>query len=159
MAREVTVGRDGLATGVSYVVTLRLSGGLGPLQSEAVTGVLTVTLAPEGEMTRIYARFASGATDLSTLIHDEKRLILETALAGELTTLSSAIRGAADKLRSDDETHVARYAEMAADIERAASFGLKFTARTPAYEIEPQAPVRKGRGNQAGQKHQSHKFF
>ena len=33
--------------------TLRMSGGLGPLQSEAVTGVLTVTLAPEGEMTRI----------------------------------------------------------------------------------------------------------
>ena len=33
--------------------TLRMSGGLGPLQSEAVTGVLTVTLKPEGEMTRI----------------------------------------------------------------------------------------------------------
>ena len=33
--------------------TLRLTGGLGPLQSEAVTGVLTMTLAPEGEMTRI----------------------------------------------------------------------------------------------------------
>ena len=33
--------------------TLRLTGGLGPLQSEAVTGVLTVTLAPEGEATRI----------------------------------------------------------------------------------------------------------
>ena len=41
---------------VIYVVpgsTLRLSGGLGPLQSEAVTGVLTITLKPEGEMTRI----------------------------------------------------------------------------------------------------------
>ncbi|HEX6962830.1 MAG TPA: hypothetical protein VF175_13250, partial [Lacipirellula sp.] len=35
--------------------------------------------------------------------------------AGELTTLSSAIRGAADRLRSDDESHAARYAEMAAD--------------------------------------------
>ncbi len=33
--------------------TLRLTGGLGPLQSEAVTGVLTVTLAPDGRMTRI----------------------------------------------------------------------------------------------------------
>jgi uncharacterized protein YndB with AHSA1/START domain len=33
--------------------TLRLTGGLGPLQAEAVTGVLTMTLAPEGEMTRI----------------------------------------------------------------------------------------------------------
>jgi len=33
--------------------TLRMSGGLGPLQSEAVTGVLTMTLTPDGEMTRI----------------------------------------------------------------------------------------------------------
>ena len=33
--------------------TLRMSGGLGPLQSEAVTGVLTMTLKPDGEMTRI----------------------------------------------------------------------------------------------------------
>lgn len=33
--------------------TLRMSGALGPLQSEALTGVLTVTLAPEGEHTRI----------------------------------------------------------------------------------------------------------
>ena len=33
--------------------TLRMRGALGPLQSEAVTGVLTVTLEPEGEMTRI----------------------------------------------------------------------------------------------------------
>jgi hypothetical protein len=33
--------------------TMRLTGGLGPLQSEAVTGVLTMTLAPEGELTRI----------------------------------------------------------------------------------------------------------
>jgi uncharacterized protein YndB with AHSA1/START domain len=33
--------------------TLRMTGGLGPLQSEAVTGVLTMTLASEGGMTRI----------------------------------------------------------------------------------------------------------
>jgi uncharacterized protein YndB with AHSA1/START domain len=33
--------------------TLRMTGALGPLQSEAVTAVLTVTLAPEGEQTRI----------------------------------------------------------------------------------------------------------
>ena len=41
---------------IVYVVpgsTLRLSGALGPLQSEAVTGILTMTLEPEGEMTRI----------------------------------------------------------------------------------------------------------
>ena len=33
--------------------TLRMTGGLGPLQAEAVTGVQTVTLTPEGEMTRV----------------------------------------------------------------------------------------------------------
>jgi hypothetical protein len=33
--------------------TLRMRGSLGPLQSEAVTGVLTMTLKPEGRMTRI----------------------------------------------------------------------------------------------------------
>ena len=33
--------------------TLRMTGGLGPLQSEPVTGVLTMTLEPDGEMTRI----------------------------------------------------------------------------------------------------------
>lgn len=33
--------------------TLRLTGGLGPLQSEAVTGVLTMTVAAEGEGTKI----------------------------------------------------------------------------------------------------------
>jgi len=48
---------------VLYVVpgsTLRMSGGLGPLQSEAVTGVLTVTLKPEGEMTRISFDYVVG---------------------------------------------------------------------------------------------------
>ena len=48
--------------------TLRMSGGLGPLQSEAVTGVLTMTLTADGEMTRIgwdyvvggYARMSLG---------------------------------------------------------------------------------------------------
>ena len=33
--------------------TLRMTGGLGPLQADAVTGVLTMTLAPDGELTRI----------------------------------------------------------------------------------------------------------
>ena len=59
---EAIPGKDGAPAGqiehmrVIYVApgsTLRLSGGLGPLQSEPVTGVLTMTLAPEGEMTRI----------------------------------------------------------------------------------------------------------
>ena len=39
---------------------LRMTGGLGPLQSEAVTGVLTMTLAAEGEMTRITWEYVVG---------------------------------------------------------------------------------------------------
>jgi len=59
---EAIPGPDGAPAGqiehmrVLYVVpgsTLRLSGGLGPLQSEAVTGVLTMTLGAEGGRTRI----------------------------------------------------------------------------------------------------------
>jgi hypothetical protein len=40
--------------------SLRLSGGLGPLQSEPVNGVLTVTLKMEGEGTRIAFDYAVG---------------------------------------------------------------------------------------------------
>ena len=40
--------------------TLRLSGGLGPLQAEPVIGVLTMTLAREGEMTKITWDYAVG---------------------------------------------------------------------------------------------------
>jgi uncharacterized protein YndB with AHSA1/START domain len=54
--------------------TLRMSGGLGPLQSEAVTGVLTMTLAPEGEMTKISWDYVVGGymrmsmTELAPLV-------------------------------------------------------------------------------------------
>jgi carbon monoxide dehydrogenase subunit G len=40
--------------------TLRLNGGLGPLQSEAVIGVLTMTLEPVGQTTRITWDFVVG---------------------------------------------------------------------------------------------------
>ena len=59
---EAIPGKDGAPAGqvehmrVLYAApgsTLRLSGGLGPLQSEPVTGVLTMTLEPDGEMTKI----------------------------------------------------------------------------------------------------------
>ena len=39
---------------------LRLSGGLGPLQSEAVTGVLTITFEPSGTGTRIVWEYVVG---------------------------------------------------------------------------------------------------
>lgn len=59
---EAVPGSAGVPAGqiehmrVSYVApssTLRMVGGLGPLQSEAVTGVLTMTLAPDGKHTKI----------------------------------------------------------------------------------------------------------
>lgn len=57
--------------------------------------------------------------------------------SGELTTLSSAIRSAADKLRSDEETVAARYAEMAADkLENAANFIGKQDVGSLVREIE-----------------------
>lgn len=39
---------------------LRLRGSLGPLQSEAVTGVLTITLLPEDDMTRLRWEYVVG---------------------------------------------------------------------------------------------------
>ena len=77
---------------VIYMVpdsTLRLSGGLGPMQSEAVTGVLTMTLAPEGEMTRISWDYVVGGyvrmsmTELAPLVDQvvrEQLLRLATRL-------------------------------------------------------------------------------
>ena len=59
---ETIPGADGVPAGkiehmrVVYLAphsTLRLSGGLGPLQSDAVTGVLTITLGSEGAGTKI----------------------------------------------------------------------------------------------------------
>ena len=50
--------------------TLRMTGGLGPLQSEAVTAVLTMTVKPEGEMTRIswdYVVGGYGRLDLARI--------------------------------------------------------------------------------------------
>ena len=80
---EVVPGKNGAPDGqiehmrVIYVApgsTLRMSGGLGPLQSEPVTGVLTMTLAPEGEMTRISWDYVVGGymrtpmTELAPLV-------------------------------------------------------------------------------------------
>ena len=54
--------------------TLRMTGGLGPLQSEAVTAVLTMTVKPEGEMTRISWDYVVGGysrmplTELAPLV-------------------------------------------------------------------------------------------
>jgi hypothetical protein len=54
--------------------TLRLTGGLGPLQSEAVTGVLTMTVEPAGEGAKIAWDYVVGGymrmsmTELAPLV-------------------------------------------------------------------------------------------
>lgn len=57
----------------------------------ALLGGLFVDGANEGEITRIYERFVGPGPDRATLTHDGKRLILETALAGELNVLAHAL--------------------------------------------------------------------
>jgi uncharacterized protein YndB with AHSA1/START domain len=39
---------------------LRMTGGLGPLQAEAVTGVMTIAIRPEGEGSRLTLRYVVG---------------------------------------------------------------------------------------------------
>ncbi len=65
----------------------------------ALLGGLFVDASAEGEMTRIHERFVGRATDLSALVHDGKKLILETALAGELNVLAHALKRLSDRDR------------------------------------------------------------
>ena len=60
---------------------------------------LFVDAENEGEVTRIYERFVGRSPDLSTLIYDEKRLILETSLAGELNVLAHALNRLSERNR------------------------------------------------------------
>jgi uncharacterized protein YndB with AHSA1/START domain len=70
---------------------LRLSGGLGPVQSEAATGVLTITLEPAGEGTRMVWEYVVGgymrlpaertATLVDTVIGEQFRRLADRAEA------------------------------------------------------------------------------
>ncbi len=68
-------------------------------EAAALLGGLFVDASAEGEMTRIHERFVGHATDLSALVHDGKKLILETALAGELNVLAHALKRLSDRDR------------------------------------------------------------
>jgi len=81
--------------------TLRMTGGLGPLQSEAVAGVLTMTLAPDGELTRITWDYVVGGymrmpmTDLAPLVDQvvgEQLLRLATRLGTVIDPASRRAR-------------------------------------------------------------------
>jgi (1->4)-alpha-D-glucan 1-alpha-D-glucosylmutase len=65
----------------------------------AIVGGLFVHAAAEGEMTRIYESFLGRTVDLPALLHDTKRLILETSLPGELNVLAHALNRLSERNR------------------------------------------------------------
>ena len=71
--------------------TLRMSGGLGPLQSEAVTGVLTMTLAPDGAMTRISWDYAVGGYARMPLA--ELAPLVDQVIGEQLLRLAARVDG------------------------------------------------------------------
>jgi (1->4)-alpha-D-glucan 1-alpha-D-glucosylmutase len=60
---------------------------------------LFVDQAAEGEMTGIYHRFIGREIDFAALAHDCKRLIIRTAMAGELNVLSDQLHRLAKRSR------------------------------------------------------------
>ncbi len=65
----------------------------------ALLGGVFVDRSTEREMTRIYEHFVASRPELSALIHDGKRLILATALAGELNVLAHALNRLSERNR------------------------------------------------------------
>jgi (1->4)-alpha-D-glucan 1-alpha-D-glucosylmutase len=65
----------------------------------ALLGGLFVDPSTEREMTRIYEHFVAARPELAALNHDGKRLILATALAGELNVLSHALNRLSERNR------------------------------------------------------------
>jgi hypothetical protein len=71
--------------------TLRMSGGLGPLQSEAVTGVLTMTLTPDGEKTRIGWDYVVGGYSRMPLA--ELAPLVDQVIGEQLSRLAARLGG------------------------------------------------------------------
>ena len=70
---------------------LRMSGALGPLQSEAVTGVLTVTLEPEGEMTKVSWDYVVGGYARMRLA--ELAPLVDQVIGEQLSRLAARLSG------------------------------------------------------------------
>jgi len=68
---------------------LRLSGGLGPLQSEAVTAVLTMTLEPAGDGTRISWEFVVGGYMRPSM--RELAPVVDGVIGEQLTRLAASL--------------------------------------------------------------------
>jgi hypothetical protein len=69
--------------------TLRLNGGLGPLQSEAVTAVLTMTLEPGGDGTKITWDFVVGGYTRSRMT--ELAPVVDRVVGDQLTRLAAVL--------------------------------------------------------------------
>jgi hypothetical protein len=68
---------------------MRLSGALGPLQSEALSGTLTMTLKPVGSGTRILWEYVVGG--FMRYKTDEIALAVDKVLAGQLASLAARL--------------------------------------------------------------------
>lgn len=82
---------------VIYVVpgsTLRLTGGLGPLQAEAVTGVLTMALEPAGPMTRISWDYVVGGYARTPMT--EYAPLVDQVVGEQLIRLATRLGAVAD---------------------------------------------------------------
>lgn len=65
--------------------TLRMTGGLGPLQAMPVTGVLTITLNGEGGGTRLTASYAVAGPELASMA-----MPVDQVLGGQFSRLKAA---------------------------------------------------------------------
>ena len=81
--------------------TLRLSGALGPLQSEAVTGVLTMTLRRDGNGTRIVWEYVVGGYMRTPIA--QVAPAVDQVLAEQLQRLAARVRSAGERAGADGE--------------------------------------------------------
>ena len=107
---ETIPGTNGAPAGqiehmrVLYVApgsTLRLSGGLGPLQAEAVTGVLTMTIVAEGEKSKISWDYVVGGYMRMPI--SQMAPAVDQVVGEQLQRLAAAIRSAAERAGPDGE--------------------------------------------------------
>jgi len=105
---------------------LRMSGGLGPLQSEPVNGVLTITLKPSDKGTRILWEYAVGG--YMRFKTDDIAPAVDKVLAEQIGGLAKLL-GAADAAPADEGK--AKPDEAAAPADK------------PAVPAKPKPPAKK----------------
>ena len=78
---------------------LRMVGSLGPLQSEALTGTLTITLKPGGAVTRIVFEYVVGGFMRYKV--DEIAPAVDNVLSGQLAALAASLGAASGEAASE----------------------------------------------------------